>query len=105
MGTFGFTAAGEYSNSFNDCGFFLNGVNLGARYDGTFAPGYGGPNGGAGACVKWMDSSRWSDAEKAAIKQFTLASMDAFQVCRAFILYAQCSDLLPELLLLDLEDW
>ncbi|CAE6377290.1 unnamed protein product [Rhizoctonia solani] len=78
MSTFGMTTAGEFSNAFNDCGLFLNGVNRGARYDGTFG-GYGGPNAGAGSCVKWMDSARWSAAEKAALKQFALSSMDAMQ--------------------------
>ncbi|CAE6445133.1 hypothetical protein ACGC1H_004946 [Rhizoctonia solani] len=76
--TFGMTTAGEFSSAFNDCGFFLNGVNLGARYDGTFRF-YGGPTAGAGACVKWMDSRLWSAAEKESIKQFALASFDAFQ--------------------------
>lgn len=80
MANFGMTTAGEFSNSFNDCGFFLNGVNLGARYDGTFAPGYGGANAGAGACVKWMDATRWSAAEKATVRDFALAHMDALQV-------------------------
>ncbi|CAE6479170.1 unnamed protein product [Rhizoctonia solani] len=79
MSSFGMTTAGEFSNAFNDCGLFLNGVNRGARYDGTFG-GYGGPTGGANACVKWMDSARWSTAEKAALKQFALSSMDAMQV-------------------------
>ncbi|CAE6534547.1 unnamed protein product [Rhizoctonia solani] len=78
MGSFGMTTAGEFSNAFNDCGFFLNGVNLGARYDGTFQF-YSGANAGAGSCVKWMDHRRWSTAEKEAIKQFALSSFDAFQ--------------------------
>ncbi|CAE7183315.1 unnamed protein product [Rhizoctonia solani] len=68
----------EFSNAFNDCGFFLNGVNLGARYDGTFKF-YNGPNAGAGSCVKWMDQRLWSTAEKEAIKQFALSSFDAYQ--------------------------
>ncbi|CAE6480391.1 unnamed protein product [Rhizoctonia solani] len=78
MATFGMTTAGEFSNAFNDCGFFFNGVKLGARYDGTFS-GYSGPNGGAGSCVKWMDDRLWSAAEKEAIRQYALSSFDAFQ--------------------------
>ncbi|CAE6430534.1 unnamed protein product [Rhizoctonia solani] len=78
MSAYGMTAAGEYSNGFNDCGLFLNGVNRGARYDGTFAS-YSGANAGAGACVEWMDSSRWSQATKNALKAFALSSMDATQ--------------------------
>jgi aryl-phospho-beta-D-glucosidase BglC (GH1 family) len=34
MTAFGLTSAGEFSNAINDCGTFLNGVGLGARYDG-----------------------------------------------------------------------
>ncbi|CAE6464857.1 unnamed protein product [Rhizoctonia solani] len=79
MATFGMTISGEFSNAFNDCGLFLNGVNLGARYDGTFRY-YNGPNAGAGSCVKWMDQRLWSAAEKEAIKQFALSSFDAYQV-------------------------
>ncbi|KAF8602790.1 glycoside hydrolase [Ceratobasidium sp. AG-I] len=78
MASYGMTAAGEFSNAINDCGLFLNGVNRGARYDGTFNP-YGGPNAGAGSCVQWMDVARWDAATKAAVKQFALSSMDALQ--------------------------
>ncbi|KAF8671219.1 Cellulase (glycosyl hydrolase family 5) [Rhizoctonia solani] len=78
MATFGMTISGEFSNAFNDCGFFLNGVNLGARYDGTFRF-YNGPNAGAGSCVKWMDQRLWSSDEKEAIRQFALASFDAYR--------------------------
>lgn len=85
MGTYGMTAAGEFSNAINDCGLFLNGVNKGARYDGTFAY-YTGANAGAGACVEWMDVARWSTSTKAALKQVALSSMDAMQV-RSFVLF------------------
>ncbi|KAG8737386.1 hypothetical protein FRC10_008264 [Ceratobasidium sp. 414] len=78
MSSYGMTIAGEFSNAFNDCGFFLNGVNRGARFDGTFNP-YSGPSGGAGACVQWMDVARWDASTKAAVKQFALSSMDALQ--------------------------
>ncbi|KAH7337940.1 glycoside hydrolase superfamily [Rhizoctonia solani] len=69
MSAFGMTTAGEFSNAFNDCGFFFNGVKLGARYDGTFS-GYSGPNGGAGSCIKWMDDRLWSNMH---------SSFDTFQ--------------------------
>ncbi|CCO32664.1 putative glucan 1,3-beta-glucosidase D [Rhizoctonia solani AG-1 IB] len=78
MTNYGMTAAGEFSNGFNDCGLFLNGVNRGARYDGTF-DSYSGTSAGAGACVQWMDVARWNQATKDAIKQFALSSMDATQ--------------------------
>ncbi|KAF8749963.1 Cellulase (glycosyl hydrolase family 5) [Rhizoctonia solani] len=78
MTNYGMTAAGEFSNGFNDCGLFLNGVNRGARYDGTF-DSYSGVNAGAGACTQWMDVARWDQTTKNAIKQFALSSMDATQ--------------------------
>ncbi|QRW00897.1 Cellulase (glycosyl hydrolase family 5 protein) [Ceratobasidium sp. AG-Ba] len=78
MSAYGMTFAGEFSNAHNDCGLFLNGVNRGARFDGTFNP-YNGPTGGPNSCVQWMDAGRWDAATKAAIKQFALSSMDALQ--------------------------
>ncbi|CCO32663.1 putative glucan 1,3-beta-glucosidase D [Rhizoctonia solani AG-1 IB] len=78
MAAFGMTISGEFSSAFNDCGFFLNGVNLGARYDGTFRF-YNGANAGAGSCVKWMDQRLWSTAEREAIRQFALSSFDSYR--------------------------
>ncbi|KAF7364585.1 Glycoside hydrolase family 5 protein [Mycena venus] len=60
---FGVTVAGEFSNGYNDCGLFLNGVN------GTQS--YGGD------CSFWEDSSKWDASTKQGVMQFALASMDA----------------------------
>ncbi|KAJ7066845.1 glycoside hydrolase family 5 protein [Mycena belliarum] len=60
---FGVTVAGEWSNGYNDCGLFLDGVG------GT--PHYGGD------CSFWEDSSQWNASVKAGVAQFSLASMDA----------------------------
>jgi hypothetical protein len=62
---YGITIAGEWSNGFNDCGLFLNGV---AEKDTVT---YGGN------CEDWMDSSKWDAATKAGIMQFAKASMSA----------------------------
>jgi hypothetical protein len=62
---YGVTIAGEWSNGFNDCGLFLNGV---AEKDTVT---YGGN------CEDWMDSSKWDAATKAGIIHFAKASMDA----------------------------
>ncbi|KAJ7773286.1 glycoside hydrolase family 5 protein [Mycena metata] len=62
---FGVTVAGEFSNGYNDCGLYLNGVNGTASYGGD--------------CSLWQDSSTWNDTVKAGVQQFTLASMDAMQ--------------------------
>ncbi|KAH9940545.1 glycoside hydrolase [Epithele typhae] len=60
---FGVTVAGEFSNGFNDCGLFVVGVNSSTHY---------GPD-----CDYWQDPANWSDATKAGILNFALASMDA----------------------------
>lgn len=60
---FGVTVAGEFSNGFNDCGLFLNGVPGSSSYGGN--------------CNDWQDSSNWTAGTKAGVMQFALASMDA----------------------------
>ncbi|KAF8969936.1 exo-beta-1,3-glucanase [Flammula alnicola] len=74
-GTFGLTNAGEFSNAVTDCGLFLNGVNLGTRYEGTY-PGVW-PT--IGSCTTWTDWQNYDAPTKQAIRQFALASMDALQ--------------------------
>ncbi|EPQ56515.1 glycoside hydrolase [Gloeophyllum trabeum ATCC 11539] len=74
MSAFGMTAAGEFSNAVTDCGKWLNGVGLGARYDGTFAGSTA-----VGDCDTWTNWPAWDDTMKSGIKQFALASMDALQ--------------------------
>jgi len=76
MAAFGLTTAGEFSNAVTDCGLFLNGVNLGTRYEGTY-PGVW-PR--LGSCTTWTDYQKYDIATKADIRQFALASMDALQV-------------------------
>ncbi|KDQ16328.1 glycoside hydrolase family 5 protein [Botryobasidium botryosum FD-172 SS1] len=76
LNTFGMTFAGEFSNGWCDCGKWLNGVNLGARYDATFV---GGPTTAAGNCTTWTDYQSWTADTKAGIQQFAMTSMDALQ--------------------------
>ncbi|KAG5717966.1 putative glucan 1,3-beta-glucosidase D [Termitomyces sp. T112] len=71
----GLTTAGEFSNAVTDCGLWLNGVNLGTRYEGTY-PGSGQS---VGSCSTWTDWQNWDAPTKSAIKNFALASMDALQ--------------------------
>ncbi|KAG6917780.1 hypothetical protein DXG01_001052 [Tephrocybe rancida] len=75
MSAFGLTTAGEFSNAVTDCGLWLNGVNLGTRYEGTY-PGSGNP---VGSCASWTDWQNYDSATKTAIKTFAMASMDALQ--------------------------
>ncbi|KAG1738191.1 glycoside hydrolase family 5 protein [Suillus lakei] len=62
---FGVTFAGEFSNGFNDCGLYLNGV--------------GDAQDVAPSCSLFLDSSQWNDTMKAGLQQFALASMDSLQ--------------------------
>ncbi|QRV72249.1 Cellulase (glycosyl hydrolase family 5 protein) [Ceratobasidium sp. AG-Ba] len=76
MDSFGFVAAGEWSLSFNDCAYYLNGANSGYRYDGTL-PSYNGPR--VGSCAPWLDADTWSDDVKDDLKQLALSHIDATQ--------------------------
>lgn len=102
MGSFGLTTAGEFSNAINDCGLFVNGVNLGTRFEGNYT---GGPWPTIGSCPPWTDYSTWTPAMKQDIKQFALASMDALQVSlrRRVRDISKLMRFILELLLLDLE--
>ncbi|KAF5386819.1 hypothetical protein D9615_001629 [Tricholomella constricta] len=75
MAAFGLSNAGEFSNAVTDCGLWLNGVNLGTRYEGTY-PGSGAR---VGSCTTWTDWQNYDTATIGAIKNFALASMDALQ--------------------------
>ena len=76
MAGFGLTIAGEFSNAINDCGLYVNGVNIGTRYEGT----YPGTTARTGDCAPWVAWKNWDQTLKAGINQFALASMDALQV-------------------------
>ncbi|KAF9783864.1 glycoside hydrolase family 5 protein [Thelephora terrestris] len=60
---FGVSIAGEYSNGFNDCGFWLRG---------TTQPTPMNPD-----CSLWNDYASWNDTVKQGLKNYALASMDA----------------------------
>jgi len=79
MNDFGLSTAGEFSNAVTDCGLFLNGVNLGTRYEGTYKPGVWPP---MGDCTPWTDWQNWTPSFKQDVLNFALASMDALQVGR-----------------------
>lgn len=87
MEAFGLTAAGEWSNGVTDCGLWLNGVNLGTRFEGNYTPGTW-PR--IGSCEPWTNWQAWDQTMKGNIQTFAEASMDALQV-RAFnLLIALC---------------
>jgi|SRR5712672_176254 len=76
MDAFGVTAAGEFSCAINDCGFNVNGVGLGTRYEGTY-PGYTTKVGDCSSSDEWEN---WSQSLKSSTKQFAMASMDSLGV-------------------------
>lgn len=104
MTAFGLTSAGEFSNAINDCGTYLNGVGLGARYDGSYTGGGTWPV--VGSCASWIDYTTWTQDLKTSIQQFALASMDALQVSELPKWAGkQILKHVVELVLLDMEDW
>jgi len=76
MNAFGLTNAGEFSNAVTDCGWLLNGVGDGVRYEGNYKVG-SAPR--IGSCDEWNDWTKFTDSRKRDIKNFALASMDALQ--------------------------
>ncbi|PAV23602.1 glycoside hydrolase family 5 [Pyrrhoderma noxium] len=75
MSNFGLTGGGEFSNAINDCGWYVNGVNLGTRYEGTYTGDW--PT--IGSCDSWLDWESWDDDTKQNYKNYALSSMDALQ--------------------------
>ncbi|KAL7421974.1 hypothetical protein Q5752_003746 [Cryptotrichosporon argae] len=74
--TFGVLNAGEWAAAPNDCGLWVNGVNLGQRYDGTYA---GFENSAIGSCDYWNDYTQWNASTKASILFMAQATQDALQ--------------------------
>ncbi|KAJ8093128.1 hypothetical protein PM082_020613 [Marasmius tenuissimus] len=73
MSDFGLSINGEYSNAINDCGLWVNGVDQGIRYEGTFVF-ESFPR--VGDCSQWTDWTKFTDQTKSEIKNFAMASMD-----------------------------
>ena len=83
MTNFGMTHVGEWSMAINDCGLWVNGVNLGARFDGSFTSSHFDKT---GDCSTYTDYTTYDDEWKAAMQQFALQSMSALQVSPAISL-------------------
>lgn len=77
MTAFGFTYAGEWSLGTNDCGEFLNGVNRGTRYEGTYD---NTTTVVQGSCDDFTDSSAFNSTYKSQLVDFAYVQMDTFQV-------------------------
>ena len=74
MGSFGQTAAGEWSFAINDCGKYVNTVGGGSRYEGTFD---GHPR--VGSCAPWLDYASWDQSIKDGLRGLALSSMDSLK--------------------------
>ena len=85
MTAFGMTHVGEFSLAINDCGQWVNGVDLGARFDGSFSASHFDKT---GDCSDYTDYTQYTDARKTAMKQFALQSMSALQVGSCAHIYA-----------------
>jgi glucan 1,3-beta-glucosidase len=71
---FGVTTAGEWSLAINDCGQWLNGIDLGTRIEGTFR---GSTR--IGSCDLWSDWPNWNQTVKTGFLDLALTSMDSLQ--------------------------
>lgn len=76
MSAFGLNAAGEWSNAVTDCGLWVNGVNLGTRYEGNYTQ----PSDRIGSCEPWTNWQSWDATMKGNMQKFAESSMDALQV-------------------------
>lgn len=64
---------GEFSGALTDCTKFINGVGLGARYDGTFSN-----SAPVGSCENHTDIDSWSDKFKEDTKAFIKSQFETF---------------------------
>lgn len=75
----GVTMGGEISLAINDCGLFLNGVNQGTRYDGSYRGNVAGEFPRMGSCQSFDDWENYTDDMKQGLRRFALTSMDSLQ--------------------------
>ncbi|KAG0378581.1 hypothetical protein BGX24_003424 [Mortierella sp. AD032] len=76
--TFGPSMVGEFSVAVNDCAIYLNGINSGYRWDGTFG-GNGYRHSPDSTCTGENDVSSYTAEYKTFLKQFFLAQVEAFE--------------------------
>jgi hypothetical protein len=75
---FGQTMVGEFSSATNDCAKYLNGIGMGARYDGTFTTGQPAVCKNC-TCNGTEDWENWSDEYKQFLMRFIERQMDSFE--------------------------
>lgn len=72
------TVAGEWSAALTDCTKWLNGVGIGARYDGSFWKN-GVSSSFIGSCANNEDIYSWSEERKENTRKYIEAQLDAFE--------------------------
>lgn len=78
--------AGEWSPALTDCAKWLNGVGIGARYDGTYHKN-GQKSYWVGSCEKHNNIAAWSDQRKQDTRRYIEAQLDTFEVTRGWIIW------------------
>ncbi|GAM83462.1 hypothetical protein ANO11243_014500 [Dothideomycetidae sp. 11243] len=90
------TIAGEFSGALTDCALWLNGRNVGARYDGS----YKGPGGSSpiGSCAGKTQGSTadLSDDDKTNIRNFLNSQLNAFEKKSGWIYWTWKTEGAPE---------
>ncbi|MCJ1299167.1 exo-1,3-beta-glucanase [Hypocenomyce scalaris] len=93
-GTDKWTIVGEWSGAQTDCAQWLNGLGLGARYDGTLAG-----SSYVGACTGGIFNGTVADlssTEQSNIRQFIEAQMDAYEEHTGWIYWCWKTESAPE---------
>jgi len=80
------TVAGEFSAALTDCAKWLNGVGIGARYDGSFYKN-GVSSYYIGSCQDNENVSSWSDERKQNTRKYIEAQFDAFEMRGGWIIW------------------
>ncbi|AGO12141.1 AaceriAEL220Cp [[Ashbya] aceris (nom. inval.)] len=74
---------GEFSGAITDCAKWLNGLGVGARYDGTYYDSFPPKNSSwrepLGKCSSQRDISLWDDNYKSAVRLFIEVQLRAFE--------------------------
>lgn len=78
--------AGEFSAALTDCAKWLNGVGIGARYDGSWVKS-GQTSYQIGSCANNEDINSWSDERKQNTRRYVEAQLDSFEERGGWIIW------------------
>ncbi|KAI9591654.1 Xog1 Exo-1,3-beta-glucanase [Syncephalis fuscata] len=87
---------GEWSLATNDCAKWLNGFNVGARWDGTFPARNGKPIHDKATCDNHNDISSFTQEYRTWLRQFAELQMDAYEVGRGWFFWNFKTEQSPE---------